>query len=559
MKNFILLAAIFFSIPVVSADLASQEVAFCAVPTNQCRYLYSPSLHKGVIQIFNLQNNQVKLAEILRGLHQQVPNITRLYLRNNQLTALPAEIGALTALTRLYLSNNQLTALPAEIGALTALTTLYLRDNQLTVLPAEIGALRALTTLNLSNNQLTALPAEIGALTALTSLDLKQNGLTQLQLPNAMINRSHELAFIVPRTLEVLANVANRCTLYFEAEDVTQRPSQAGAIAVVGQEALTAERERVIENWHATVAAHSDILARLLPHTGELAAAQFPLIFQELHTFLERKMATYNEGKEGSFCSLDTKENQAALLAFSRVTAAGRSTFFEKHPTFSQYYELHLLRQSNFCWNTALRGLRLLNGDKLLPHHRISNRESYRTWHYQGMPENLQLVVFAYQLAMEESVETLSQLVRTYLGEEYRGEGQMASFCHMFSTFTQSDMGQVLASPDGELFVTDLARIILGNFEEAQSAAIITLGSLKNPNNLAQKIGLSRKEARLKPLVEALMMTMRGHNKNLTRVEEPDAPACSEGSYLHILNAISEMMRNIGWQSQLPVEIQPCE
>ena len=44
-----------------------------------------------------------------------------LYLNDNQLTSVPAEIGQLTSLERLYLNGNQLTSVPAEIGQLTSL------------------------------------------------------------------------------------------------------------------------------------------------------------------------------------------------------------------------------------------------------------------------------------------------------------------------------------------------------------------------------------------------------------------------------------------------------
>jgi leucine-rich repeat protein SHOC2 len=60
-----------------------------------------------------------------------------LFLNDNQLTSLPAELGTLTALRVLNLNENQLTSLPAELGTLTALTMLLLCGNQLTSLPAE--------------------------------------------------------------------------------------------------------------------------------------------------------------------------------------------------------------------------------------------------------------------------------------------------------------------------------------------------------------------------------------------------------------------------------------
>lgn len=103
-----------------------------------------------------------------------------LELSGNQLTALPAEIGSLSGLDWLYLSGNQLTALPAEFGALTALGHLTLQGNQLTTLPPEIGALTALVMLDVQSNRLTTLPPEIGSLTALSALLLNNNQLTAL-------------------------------------------------------------------------------------------------------------------------------------------------------------------------------------------------------------------------------------------------------------------------------------------------------------------------------------------------------------------------------------------
>src|SRR5437660_1572803 len=63
---------------------------------------------------------------------------TKLDLSNLGLSALPPEVGRLTALTELYLDGNQLTALPPEVGRLTALTVLYLHDNPGLGLPLEV-------------------------------------------------------------------------------------------------------------------------------------------------------------------------------------------------------------------------------------------------------------------------------------------------------------------------------------------------------------------------------------------------------------------------------------
>ncbi len=64
-------------------------------------------------------------------------------LRNNQLAALPSEIGQLTALESLDLGGNGLNSLPPEIGQLTALESLDLGRNQLSTLPRQLGDLIA--------------------------------------------------------------------------------------------------------------------------------------------------------------------------------------------------------------------------------------------------------------------------------------------------------------------------------------------------------------------------------------------------------------------------------
>ncbi|MCU0748483.1 MAG: TIR domain-containing protein [Akkermansiaceae bacterium] len=107
-------------------------------------------------------------------------NRTKLDLSKLGLSALPQELGKLSALAELNLSENQLRALPPEICQLTALTDLDLSDNQLSALPPEIAGLSALSELVLSNNQLNSLPPEIGQLLALRSLFLHGNPLTAL-------------------------------------------------------------------------------------------------------------------------------------------------------------------------------------------------------------------------------------------------------------------------------------------------------------------------------------------------------------------------------------------
>jgi hypothetical protein len=119
----------------------------------------------------------------LTALPPEIGRLTALQdldLSGNRLPTLPPEIGQLTALRSLNLSGNRLTTLPPEIGRLTALEYLDLFGNRLTTLPPEIGQLTALQRLDLSGNELTALPPKIGRLTALEHLRLSRNRLTGL-------------------------------------------------------------------------------------------------------------------------------------------------------------------------------------------------------------------------------------------------------------------------------------------------------------------------------------------------------------------------------------------
>ncbi|XP_036323891.1 CCR4-NOT transcription complex subunit 6-like isoform X2 [Rhagoletis pomonella] len=81
-------------------------------------------------------------------------HLTALYLNDNQLLRLPADIGLLSNLRTLDLSSNKLRSLPAELGELIQLRELLLNNNYLRVLPYEIGKLFHLHVLGLMGNPL---------------------------------------------------------------------------------------------------------------------------------------------------------------------------------------------------------------------------------------------------------------------------------------------------------------------------------------------------------------------------------------------------------------------
>lgn len=93
----------------------------------------------------------------LRALAPQMfayPFLRKLYLNNNKLVYLPAEIGRLRNLVHLDLSSNELAELPAEIGMLVNLKELWLFYNHLESLPTEIGSLYQLDLLGIEGNPL---------------------------------------------------------------------------------------------------------------------------------------------------------------------------------------------------------------------------------------------------------------------------------------------------------------------------------------------------------------------------------------------------------------------
>nr|XP_055173469.1 E3 ubiquitin-protein ligase LRSAM1 isoform X2 [Nyctereutes procyonoides] len=93
-------------------------------------------------------------------------------LHNNHLSALPDDIGQLTALQVLNVEKNQLTYLPRSIGNLIQLQTLSIKDNKLKELPDTVGELRSLRTLDISDNEIQRLPQLLAHVRTLETLNL---------------------------------------------------------------------------------------------------------------------------------------------------------------------------------------------------------------------------------------------------------------------------------------------------------------------------------------------------------------------------------------------------
>ncbi|KAF0307721.1 CCR4-NOT transcription complex subunit 6 [Amphibalanus amphitrite] len=102
---------------------------------------------------------ELEITGMVRNISPSVwrlKHLTALYMSENSLVCLPAEIVNLTQLTYLDLSNNKLRQIPAELGDLVNMRELHLNHNLLRLLPYELGKLFNLQVLGLKGNPLAA-------------------------------------------------------------------------------------------------------------------------------------------------------------------------------------------------------------------------------------------------------------------------------------------------------------------------------------------------------------------------------------------------------------------
>ncbi|XP_070452687.1 E3 ubiquitin-protein ligase LRSAM1 isoform X4 [Equus przewalskii] len=121
-----------------------------------------------------LDISKCELSEIPFGVFATCKVLQKkvLDLHDNQLTALPDDIGQLTSLQVLNVERNQLTYLPRSIGNLAQLQTLNVKDNKLKELPDTLGELRSLRTLDISENEIQRLPQMLAHVRTLETLSL---------------------------------------------------------------------------------------------------------------------------------------------------------------------------------------------------------------------------------------------------------------------------------------------------------------------------------------------------------------------------------------------------
>ncbi|AXT59675.1 hypothetical protein D1816_04655 [Aquimarina sp. AD10] len=241
------------------SDYATLRAIYDANPGNTLSWDFNNldiSTYEGV----NSENDRVTAltltAKGLTVLPSQIGDLSMLsllYLQNNGIESIPAEISNLSqTLTQFLLSNNPLKSIPTQIGTLTNLEFLDLFNTDITTIPSTIGNLNNLISLNLSQNfDLTGLPSEIGNLDNLTRLSLiganypipteigNLSNLTFLNLSNADLSSFPTQVLGLTDLTELylsgntiatvptgIGNLTNLSKLFLDSNSLTSLPTQ---------------------------------------------------------------------------------------------------------------------------------------------------------------------------------------------------------------------------------------------------------------------------------------------------------------------------------------------
>ncbi|XP_071344080.1 leucine-rich repeat-containing protein 10 [Trachinotus anak] len=147
-------------------DLSSRQLR--RLPATACVF-------DELVKLYLSDNNLSTLPAELQGLRK----LQLLALDFNCFEELPAAVCRLPQLNILYLGNNRLYYLPRELRELKELSTLWLETNCFTVFPKVVCELSNLKTLHLGYNQIRSLPKELGQLEELRSIWLAGNQLAE--------------------------------------------------------------------------------------------------------------------------------------------------------------------------------------------------------------------------------------------------------------------------------------------------------------------------------------------------------------------------------------------
>jgi len=148
----------------------------------------------------DLEFSYNEIASLPKSLGNLV-NLKKLKGGNNKIISIPSYIGDFSKLEELSLNDNKISELPKSISN-PNLSYLYLQNNQIVKIPDEIGNMKNLKVVNLSHNSITKIPTSLGNLENLITLYL-DNNLINDYLPESLNSLSKLLHIYVEHNINI--------------------------------------------------------------------------------------------------------------------------------------------------------------------------------------------------------------------------------------------------------------------------------------------------------------------------------------------------------------------
>jgi hypothetical protein len=319
-------------------------------------------------------------------------------------------------------------------------------------------------------------------------------------------------------------------------------------IDVVGQEAILAHR-RAIKRTYETLATSEETAAIISTHLPLLGTEDEVFFVQttKLNRALEFLLKTQR------LSAVQKGKLINALLGMSILTEQSDPVVIKRIRELSP--EIHAIVDQLIGQGTPPR----------IPRHGISNVESYRRYSHPDLPNIRQFFALIYNLLdqqMGAPVDpkgfTRSWLAETFANNPVAWDKFQRAFEHDFHVTLPGTVGEALEH--APFLETHLASCLENLLKDEQLPESVTHTDLcKSILNLARSYGVAFKE-RHAPLLEALAMIMRGHNRNLDSLEERNSPACAEGAYLGIIKVLQEIpnVSHIVGTSLARIDVAAC-
>ncbi len=130
--------------------LAPLPLTFLNCQFNQLKTVPKEIVYLEMLKDLNFSNNQLELHHSFKYL-ALLPKLTSLWLRNNHLTSLSANLNKMSRLVNLYVENNELEELPKQLEGLQSLRILHLSFNRFKELPEVLQTLPHLILLHIDH------------------------------------------------------------------------------------------------------------------------------------------------------------------------------------------------------------------------------------------------------------------------------------------------------------------------------------------------------------------------------------------------------------------------